>query len=122
VFAFVKVEAVGAADANGDYDAIDTVATLHDRGTGAPQSLGAPSGLTISAVRSARAASPEPRAARWCSSASRPSLSSIASEGDLIAFLEGEAAANRCDMNADHDRADYAAGLRLSATSSRRPT
>ena len=105
VFAFVVSEAIDGVDRNGDGDTLDSVATLQSRESGAKQALGAPAGCGISGT-------PEGRAAIRIQ---QPPFSfpAVATEGDVVAFLESEAATNSpaapnlaCDENADHDSFD----------------
>ena len=98
VFAFTAQEAVDGRDRNGDGDTIDSVVTLRDRVTGAPQPLGAPAGCGI-------AGTPEGRAVVRI--AQPPfSFPAVAVEGEVLAFLESEAGENGCDENGDGDALD----------------
>ena len=102
-FAFVKEEAIGEQDLNGDGDATDDVVTLVDRTTGVGQTLGAPAGCGIPGTPMGRAVVQVHQ--------SPFSFPAIAAEGDVVAFLESEPGENNCDDNGD--RAIFDAILRV---------
>jgi hypothetical protein len=108
VFAFAVNEGIDNVDRNGDDDKVDTIVTLRDRVTGQGQALGAPPlacGIT---------GTPEGRAV--IRTQQTPfSFPAVATEGNVVAFLESEAITNApplasphlaCDMNGDGDTAD----------------
>src|SRR5262249_58304970 len=108
VLAFTALEAADLHDRNGDDDTIDSVVTLANRPTGAEQLLGAPDGFAVGGTPLAQcgiAGTPEGRAGTRISDPPF-TFPAVATEGDVIAFLESESAENYCDENGDYDRAD----------------
>ena len=99
VFSFTVNESTQLRDADGDGDALDSVVTLRDRITGKEEPMGAAAScpqLSGSATGRAvvRISDPPFR------------YPAVETEGDLVAFLESEAAAGACDQNGDTDAAD----------------
>src|SRR5262249_31004270 len=88
-FAFTLSEAVDLKDHNGDGDTSDSVITLRDRTTGDVQNLGAPAGCGI-------AGTPEGRAVVRIN---QPPFNfpAVATENDVLAFLESEPGEKQCD-------------------------
>jgi Tol biopolymer transport system component len=124
LFAFTALEAADLNDRNGDGDTLDADATLTDKTTGGVQPLGAPSGFDSSGG-----------ALPTCGIAGTPvgravvdihqgqfQFPASAFEGDVMAFLENEAAENYCDENGDHDRFDPILRVFKLATSGTTPT
>ncbi len=109
VFAFTVDEAVDNKDRNGDNDHRDSVITLRDRATGALQPLGKPAECVLPGVP----ATPEGRAIVRVQE-SPFTFPAVATEGDLVAFLESEATSTTdlgppsvgCDENHDGDTTD----------------
>lgn len=99
VFAFSLNEGVDGVSRNGDGDTLDTVVTLRDRATGIDQPLGAPAGCA------GFSGTPQGRAVVR---ASEPPFSfpAVATEGDVLAFLEPEAGSAFCAVNGDGDADD----------------
>ncbi|MCW5893478.1 MAG: hypothetical protein KIT14_23430 [bacterium] len=99
VFAFTIEESTRLSDESGDGDSVDSVVTLRDRTTGRTQAMGAPAGCT------GVAADAEGRAVVRISD---PPFTypAVETEGDLVAFLESEAAGGYCDQSGDDDRRD----------------
>jgi Tol biopolymer transport system component len=100
VFAFSVEESVDSVDRNGDGDTLDSVVTLRDRITGAAQALGAPAGCGMFTP-----ATPVGRALVQLRQSGQK-FPAIATEGDVVAFLESERASNSCDINGDVDQFD----------------
>jgi cysteine-rich repeat protein len=98
VNAFTIDERIDLRDRNGDGDTLDSVVTLRDRITGAGNPLGAAAGCGITGT-------PEGRSVVRVS---EPPFRfpAVASEGDVLAFLESEVEGNSCDENGDYDRGD----------------
>ena len=89
VFTFVVDETL-SGDANGDGDSVDAVVTLRDRATGTEIPIGSTSeGRAVARIRDGAFSYP-----------------AIASEGDVVAFLENEATEFNQDANGDGDAAD----------------
>jgi hypothetical protein len=108
VFAFTKLEGVDLTDYDGDGDTLDEVATMRDRATGVVQSLGAPDGFDDGGAplpACGMAGTPEGRAVVEIYDSPFRSPA-VASENDILAFLESEASASYCDQNGDQDRLD----------------
>jgi Tol biopolymer transport system component len=107
-FGFTVSESVAIADVNGDGDQADFAVTLRDRRTGATQPLGGQSGcnLTPSPIGRAVVRTQLPPFA----------FPAVETEGDVVAFLESEAATTPaqtpatidpgCDENGDGDDRD----------------
>jgi len=108
VFAFAINEGVDSVPRNNDGDTVDTVVTLRDRATGQTQPLGAPPPICNIP------ASPPPQGRAIVRTQQPPfSFPALATENDIVAFLESEATTNdptppglACDMNGDGDTAD----------------
>jgi hypothetical protein len=99
LFAFTKLEAVDLTDQNGDGDSNDSVTTLRDRVTGVEESLGAPAQCNGIAPNAAGRATIEIHQPPF-------RYPAVASENDVVAMLESEAAEGYCDENGDNDRFD----------------
>lgn len=108
LFAFTVNEAVDLVDRNGDGDTIDSVVTLRGRATGEAQRLGAPDGFAVGGASLVACGTTETPEGRAVVRISDPPFRfpALATEGDVIAFLESESAENYCDENGDYDRAD----------------
>ncbi|MBY0274234.1 hypothetical protein K2Z84_02745 [Candidatus Binatia bacterium] len=99
VFSFTVNESTQLRDADGDGDTLDSVVTLRDRVTGKEQPMGADASCAqLSGSASGRAV------VRISDPPFR--YPSVETEGDVVAFLESEAAAGACDQNGDTDAAD----------------
>ncbi len=98
VLAFTVEESIASKDLDGDTDKVDSVVTLRNRATGALQDLGSPTGCML----------PSTPLGRAIVRIQQPpySFPAVASEGDLVAFLESEGEVNFCDENGDHDHTD----------------
>ncbi|MBY0276359.1 hypothetical protein K2Z84_13520 [Candidatus Binatia bacterium] len=95
---FAFRESIDLVDRNGDGDTTDTVVTLRDRATGVVQPLGGTAGCGLASAAEGRSVQ----------RVSRPPFRfpALAVEGDVVAFLEGEAGQNLCDENGDADVVD----------------
>lgn len=99
VFSFTVNESTRLSDDNGDGDSFDSVITLRNRATGETQSMGAPADC------SAVSASAPGRAVVRISDPPY-SFPAVETEGNVVAFLEAEAAEGYCDQTTDTDRSD----------------
>jgi len=95
---FTSDETVEGTDLNGDGDAFDLVVTLRDRTSGETEALGADATCGI-------AGSPEGRAIVRLSDPPF-AYAAAAVEDDILAFLEQEVGAQRCDAHGDEDSLD----------------
>ena len=99
VFSFTVNESTRLKDENGDGDTEDSVVTLRDRVTGEIQPMGVAAACTlVSSSANGRAV------VRIYDPPFR--YPAVETEGDIVAFLESEAAAGACDQNGDTDVAD----------------
>ena len=94
IFAFSLDEGVDGVPRNGDGDTVDTVVTLRDRDTGVLQPLGAPAGCA------GFTGTPDGRAVVRARQAPF-SFPAVATEGDVVAFLESETGSANCAENGD---------------------
>lgn len=102
VFSFTVNESTRLTDDNGDGDSVDSVVTLRDRTTGRTQPMGSPAGCpSVPGV-------PGVPAGRAVVRISDPPFRypAVATEDELIAFLESESAEGHCDQSDDFDRSD----------------
>ena len=97
-FAFTLEERVDLTDHNGDGDTSDSVITLRDRITGDVHDLGAPAGCGITGTPEARAVV----------RINEPPFNfpAVATENDVLAFLESEPGQKQCDIDQDGDVSD----------------
>jgi len=99
VFSFTVNESTRLADENGDGDTVDSVVTLRDRVTGVVQPMGAAATCPeLSSTATGRSV------VRIYDPPFR--FPAVETEDELVAFLESESAAGRCDQSGDLDRVD----------------
>ena len=97
VFGLSALEGVDLVDRNGDGDTADAVVTLRDSATGTVQALGAPAECI---GQSSLSASPAPQGRAIVQLSEPPFLfPAVATQGDLVAFLESEPNEGGCDEN-----------------------
>src|SRR5262249_8441878 len=99
-FSFIVTEGVAAHDLNGDGDQGDSVVTLRNRTTGIEQPIGANASCGVAAGQDAHG--------RAVVRDRMPPFSfpDVATEGNVVAFLESEPNENQCDANGDGDQID----------------
>jgi Tol biopolymer transport system component len=97
VFGLTSLETVDLVDRNGDGDTVDAVVTLRNHTTGALQPLGAPAECI---GHSTLSSTPVPQGRAVVQISQPPFLfPAVATEGDLVAFLESEPTEGSCDEN-----------------------
>ncbi len=99
VFGLTSLEAVDLVDRNGDGDLADAVVTMRNSTTGALQSLGAPAEcIGVSSLSN----TPPPQGRAIVQLRQPPFVfPAVSAQGDIVAFLESEAASGNCDTNSN---------------------
>ena len=94
VFALTSDETIDQVDRNGDGDHVDAVATLRDRQTGTIQPLGAPTECGLVNPQSQGRAVVQLHQGPYV-------FPAVATENNVVAFLESEPAEGNCDENSN---------------------
>ncbi len=108
VLALTAPESLAISDRTGDGDLSDTVLTVRNRVTGQTQPLGAPDGFAIGGAALPACGLTGTPAGRSLIRVPRDDFkaTALATEGDVIAFIESENGEGFCDENGDGDRDD----------------
>lgn len=108
VLALTAPETLAIVDRTGDFDTADVALTVRDRITGRTQPLGAPDGFAIGGAPlpgCGLAGVPEGRSVVRIPSGDF-TTTALATEDDVVAFIESENGQGFCDENGDGDRND----------------
>lgn len=108
VLALTAPETLAITDRTGDFDTSDLALTVRNRVTGRTQPLGAPDGFGIFGAPlpgCGLAGTPDGRSLVRVP-AGYFTVTALATEGDVVAFVESENGEGFCDENGDGDRAD----------------